>query len=33
MSKDFNLAYGGWNGFKIEQGFIFHVIIPAHYTS
>ena len=30
--KDFNMAYGRWNGWKIGQDFIFHVIIPAHYT-
>ena len=30
--KDFNLTYGGWNGQKIEQDFIFNVIIPARYT-
>ena len=31
-NKDFNLAYRGWNCWKIGQGFIFHVIIPVHYT-
>ena len=30
--KDFNLVCGGWNVYKIGQGFIFHVIISAHYT-
>ena len=30
--KDFNVAYGVWNGEKIGQGFTFHVIIPANYT-
>ena len=30
--KDFNLTYGGGNGQKIEQDFIFNVIIPARYT-
>ena len=26
------MVYGGWNGQKIEQGFIFNVIILAQYT-
>ena len=28
----FNLTYGGWNGYKIGQGYIFLVIASAHYT-
>ena len=31
-AKDFNMTYREWNGYKIGQGFIFHLIIPAHNT-
>ena len=30
--KGFNMTYRGWNGKKMGQSFIFHVIIPAYYT-